>query len=70
MTRDGLSPGGFLGVWDAPGGNTAVGCCALLQVDLPDPGIEPVSPVSLVWKVDSFNVSHRGIPLFVININF
>ena len=55
----GLSPGRFLCVWDSPGGNTAVGCCTLLQVNLSDPGIEPVSPVSLALQVDSFNVSHR-----------
>ena len=47
-----------------------MGCCTLLQVDLSDPGIEPVSPVSLALQVDSFNVSHQGIPFFVININF
>ena len=30
--------------WDSPGKNTGVGCHFLLQGNLPDPGIEPVSP--------------------------
>ena len=29
---------------DAPGKNNGVGCHALLQGNLPDPGIEPRSP--------------------------
>ena len=31
---------------DSPGKNTGVGCHALLQQDLPDPGIEPFSFMS------------------------
>ena len=31
--------------WDSPGRNTGVGCRALLQGNLPEPGIETVSPV-------------------------
>ena len=30
--------------WDFPGKNTGVGCHFLLQGDLPDSGIKPVSP--------------------------
>ena len=30
--------------------------------DLPDPGIEPESPVSPVWQADSSLLSHRGKP--------
>ena len=30
--------------WDSPGKNTGVGCHALLQGNLPNPGIEPRSP--------------------------
>ena len=30
--------------WNSPSKNTGVGCHALLQEDLPDPGIEPSSP--------------------------
>ena len=30
--------------WDSPGKNTGVGCHALLQGDLSDPGIKPTSP--------------------------
>ena len=32
--------------WDSPGENTGVDCHALLQGDLPNPGIEPISLVS------------------------
>ena len=32
--------------WDCPGKNTGVGCHFLLQGNLPDPGIEPMSLVS------------------------
>ena len=34
--------------WDSPGTNTDVGCRALLQGVLPDPGIETTSLVSPV----------------------
>ena len=30
--------------------------------DLPDPGIEPVSPVSPAWLADSLPLSHLGSP--------
>ena len=30
--------------WDSPGKNTGLHCPVFLQGDLPDPGIEPVSP--------------------------
>ena len=38
----GLQPSRLLWPWDFPGKNTGVGCHFLL---LPDPGIEPASPV-------------------------
>jgi len=28
--------------------------------DLPDPGIEPMTPASLHWQVDSSRLSHLG----------
>ena len=31
--------------------------------DLPDPGIEPTSPVALALQVDSLPLSHQGSPL-------
>ena len=34
----------LLCAWDSPGKNTGVGFHALLQGDLPGPGIKPVSP--------------------------
>ena len=33
----------LLGPWDFPGKNTGVGCRFLIQGNLPDPGMEPVS---------------------------
>ena len=30
--------------WESPGKNTGVDCHALLQGDLPNPGIEPMPP--------------------------
>ena len=39
----GCSPPGCLS-WDSPGKNTEVGCYLVLQGNLPNPGIEPVSP--------------------------
>ena len=38
-------PARLLCPWDFPGKNTGVGC-PFLQGDLPDPGIEPISPVN------------------------
>ena len=40
--------------------NTEVGCQALCQGCLPDPGIEPVSPGALALQVDSLQLSHQG----------
>ena len=44
---------------DSPGKNTGVGCHALLQGNLPDPGMEPASPL---LQVDSLLVSYWGSP--------
>ena len=41
---DGLQPIRLLCPWDSPSKNTGVGCHALLQGGLPDPGMEPRSP--------------------------
>ena len=41
-----LEPARLLCLWDYLGKNTGVGCHFLLQGNLPDPGIEPTSPVS------------------------
>ena len=63
---DPMEPTRFLCLWDSPGKNTGVGCPALLQRDLPDPGIEPVSLLSpeladrfftsAPWETQSRNV--------------
>jgi len=44
------------------GKNTRVGCHALLQGDLPNPGIEPTSPVAPALQADSLLLSHQGSP--------
>ena len=44
---------------DSPGKNTGVGCHALLQGDLPNPGIEPKSPT---LQADSLPAEPQGKP--------
>ena len=56
----GLYPARLLCPWDSPGKNPGVGCHALLQGHLPDPGIEPRSPA---WAGGFFTTSaHPGSP--------
>ena len=46
------SPSGFSVHGDSPGRNTGVGCCALLQRNLPGPGIKLLSlrtPALAAW---------------------
>ena len=45
-----MEPATLLCPWDSPGKNTEVGRNALLQGNLPDPGIEPVSYVSCIGR--------------------
>ena len=45
---------------DSPGKNTGVGCHALLQGDLPNPGIKPRSPA---LQADSFPSEPPGKPM-------
>ena len=42
----GLQPTRLLCPWDSPGKNTGLGCHALLQGNLPNPGIKPASLTS------------------------
>ena len=51
------SPPGSFVHGDSPGKNTGVGCHALLQGNLPHPGITPKSPSLLA---DSYHLSHQG----------
>ena len=53
------SPPGSSVHWDSPGKNTGVGCHALLQEDLPNPGIKPRSPT---LQVDSLPTEPPGKP--------
>ena len=34
--------------------------------DLPDPGIEPMSPVASALQVDSLQLSHQGSPMVIL----
>ena len=54
------SPPGFSVHGDSPGKNTGVGCHALLQGNLPDPGIEPMYPMAPALQADSLLLSHQG----------
>ena len=58
----GLQPTRLLCPWDSPDKNTGVGCHFLLQGDLPDPGIEPMSLCLLYWQVGSFPLAPVGSP--------
>ena len=53
------SPPGSSVHGDSPGKNTGVGCHALLQGDLPNPGIQPRSPA---MHVDSLPSEPPGKP--------
>ena len=52
----------FLRPWDFPGKNTGVGCHAVYQGGLPDPGTERASPASLVLQEDSSPAEPSGKP--------
>ena len=43
---DPMDPSRLLRPWDSPGKNTGVGCHSLLQGNLPNSGIESMSPAS------------------------
>ena len=57
----GLQPTRLLCPWDSIGKNTGVGCHFLLPRNLPDPGIESVSP-ALAGRL--FTTEPPGKPLF------
>ena len=50
-------------MWEFSGKNIEVGCSFPLPGDLPDPGIEPASPVSPALQVDSLPAKSLGQPL-------
>ena len=56
---DSLQPHGLYSPWNSPGLNTGVGSHSLLQGDLPNPGIEPRSPV---LQAESLPAEPRGKP--------
>ena len=53
-----LYPTKLLCPGDSLGKNTGVGCHALFPGDLPDPGVEPMSPT---LQVNSLLLGHGGI---------
>ena len=56
----GLYPARILCPLAFPGNNTGMGCQFLLLGDLPDPGIEPKSPVAPALQVDSLLAEPSG----------
>ena len=61
-----LQPARLLCAWDSPGKNTEVDFHALLQGDLPGPGIKPISPA---LQVDSLTTEPLGKPTKFIGFN-
>ena len=57
LQSDGLSSARLLCPLDSLGKNTGVGCHALLQGDLPYPGIEPASLMSPALAGGLFTIS-------------
>ena len=58
----GLQPARLLCPWESPDKNTGVGCHALLQGNLPEPGIETASLMSPAWQVGSLPLVPLGKP--------
>ena len=56
---DALRPHGLYSPWNSPGQNTGVGSLSLLQGNLPNPGIEPKSPI---LQADSLPAKPPGKP--------
>ena len=50
----------LLCLWDLPGKNTGVGCVALLQGNLPNPGIKPRSPALQIDSLPSEPLEKPG----------
>ena len=59
----GLQLASLLYPWYSPGKNTGVGCHALLQGSLPNPGIEPRSPI---LQADSYYPNHQRSPILSV----
>ena len=63
----GLQPTRLLHPWDSPGKNAGVGSHALLQGNLPDPGIKPWSPA---MQADSLPSEPPGKPKYGWNLKY
>ena len=64
LRSHGIQPSRLLCPWDFPGKNTGVVCHFIAQGNLPDPGIELVSP-ALAGRVFILPLSHLGGKLSV-----
>ena len=51
--------------WNSPGKNTGVGCHFFLPGNLPDPEIEPASPVSPLLAGRLFTTELPGRPFYI-----
>ena len=58
----GLEPARLLCPWDSPGKNTGMGFHALLQGNLPNPGLNPYLLYLLQWQVGSLPLESPGKP--------
>ena len=57
----------LLCLWDSPGQNTVVGCCALLQGIFPTQGLNPSALCFLNWQVGSLPLVPPGKPISIHN---
>ena len=62
LQRYGLQPARLLCPWGSPDEDTGVGCHALLQGNPPDPGIKPVSLMSLALACGFFTTGATSVP--------
>ena len=66
----GLQPTRLLCPQDFPGKNAEVGCHTLLQGNLSDPGIKPMSSCILHWQVSSLPLVPFGKFLYLLVMDF
>ena len=59
VVSNSLRPHGLYSPWNSVGQNTGVGSLSPSPEDLPNPGIEPSSPI---LQADSLPQSHKGSP--------
>ena len=62
---DPMDPPGSSAHGTVSGKNAGVGCHFLLQGNLPNLGIKPLSPILLHWQANSLPLSHLGSPVYI-----